>query len=53
MRFIQQNWIQLAVSLLLFVNVEIFNYASKAVDLYQIASNLFDANGLVQQEAEL
>ena len=43
-RFIQRNWKQLALSLLLFVNVEMFMIVSKAVDLYQIGSTLFDVD---------
>ena len=43
MRFIQRNWIQLAFSLLMFLTVKICQYVSKAVDLYQIGSTLFES----------
>ena len=43
-RFIQRNWKQLVLSLLLFVNVEKFMIVSKAVNLYQIRSTLFDVD---------
>ena len=40
-RFLQQNWKQLAFSLLLFVNVQIISYMSTAADVCEIVSALF------------
>ena len=53
MRFIQQNWKELFLSLILFINVQIYNYMSTTVDFYQIVSALFHADALVLPAAEL
>ena len=53
MRFIQQNWKELFFSLILFINVQIYNYMSMTMDFYQIVSALLHADDLVQPAAEL
>ena len=50
-RFVEQNWKHLLFSVLLFINVQIFECISTSVDIYQILSDLLNGEIILHQPA--
>jgi hypothetical protein len=50
-RFVEQNWKHLLVSVLLFINVQIFECVSTSMDIYQIVSDLLNREIILHRSA--
>ena len=50
-RFVEQNWKHLLISVLLFINVQIFEFVSTSMDIYQISLDLLKGENTISQPA--